>query len=583
MPRASRKPHCALPSLEALEDRLAPAGLFGQVVVFGDSLTDVGNAFAATGGAAPASPPYFHGRFSNGPVFVETLAEYLGKPPLAPSFLGGTDYAVGGASVLADGPPGSLSSLAPKVPTQVAGYLLGHAPAANDLFVFLGGANDFFDDPFVNPADVAGALAHSVEGVIAAGGDRFLVGNLPLLGEIPLFASDPTTAAFADQWTLGYNAALDADLAALRQAHPGITLLELDVQSFEQQALAPNNPFGFTRGKVPLGPVDPSTGLLLSVTADDPDQHLFADALHPTARAHQIVGVRAAAEVLTAFGANAITVTNTSDALDPLDGGISLREALALSNEMPGRQSIRFDLGPGPHTIHLGGTSLTVSDSVIVAGPQSSPLTIDAGGHSRIFDVATGAGASLSDLTLTGGRATQGGAIRNAGRLVLSNVSLAGNAAVGADAAGGAVYNTGSLTVLASVLSSNTAQGTTSAAGGAIANAGGDVTLIGVTLLDDVASAPTALGGALANLGGTADVLFSAFEFNRAEGATARGGAIYDGAGSSLDLLFSLVSNNTASGGEGGGLYLAAGADADVIATLIVGNAAWRGKNVFRE
>src|SRR4051794_146985 len=84
-----------LPSVEALEGRLAPAGLFGKVVVFGDSLSDVGNVSAATGGAVPASPPYFHGRFSNGPVYAETLAEYVGAAPLAPAFAvpGGTDYA----------------------------------------------------------------------------------------------------------------------------------------------------------------------------------------------------------------------------------------------------------------------------------------------------------------------------------------------------------------------------------------------------------------------------------------------------------------------------------------------------------
>src|SRR4051812_46436664 len=115
MARLSRKL-----SLETLEDRLAPANLLGQLVVFGDSLSDVGNAYAGTQGAAPASPPYFNGRFSNGPVYVETLAEYLGAAPLAPAFVvpGGTDYAVGGSSVLADGPTGSLSSLAPKLPVE---------------------------------------------------------------------------------------------------------------------------------------------------------------------------------------------------------------------------------------------------------------------------------------------------------------------------------------------------------------------------------------------------------------------------------------------------------------------------------
>src|SRR4051812_45257100 len=53
---------------------------FGRLIVFGDSLSDIGNA----------------GRFSNGPVWVETLARELGLE-LRPSSAGGSNYAIGGA------------------------------------------------------------------------------------------------------------------------------------------------------------------------------------------------------------------------------------------------------------------------------------------------------------------------------------------------------------------------------------------------------------------------------------------------------------------------------------------------------
>ncbi len=56
----------------------APA--FEHLVVFGDSLSDTGNA----------------GRFSNGPVWVEHLADRLGLK-LSPSQRGGSNFAVGGA------------------------------------------------------------------------------------------------------------------------------------------------------------------------------------------------------------------------------------------------------------------------------------------------------------------------------------------------------------------------------------------------------------------------------------------------------------------------------------------------------
>ena len=58
----------------------AMAEIFTALIVFGDSLSDNGNA----------------GRFSNGPVWVEHLAKNLALP-LRPSRAGGTNHAVGGA------------------------------------------------------------------------------------------------------------------------------------------------------------------------------------------------------------------------------------------------------------------------------------------------------------------------------------------------------------------------------------------------------------------------------------------------------------------------------------------------------
>ncbi|NEP43369.1 MAG: hypothetical protein F6K35_30750, partial [Okeania sp. SIO2H7] len=44
-----------------------PRLLFSDIYLFGDSFVDIGNAFSLSGGTIPPSPPYFEGRFSNGP------------------------------------------------------------------------------------------------------------------------------------------------------------------------------------------------------------------------------------------------------------------------------------------------------------------------------------------------------------------------------------------------------------------------------------------------------------------------------------------------------------------------------------
>jgi len=63
---ASRSAFAAIPTYDAL-------------VVFGDSYCDVGNLYLATGGAE-AAPPYYDGRFSNGPIWLDHVAGFLGVP-----------------------------------------------------------------------------------------------------------------------------------------------------------------------------------------------------------------------------------------------------------------------------------------------------------------------------------------------------------------------------------------------------------------------------------------------------------------------------------------------------------------------
>ncbi len=54
----------------------------------------------------------------------------------------------------------------------------------------------------------------------------------------------------------------------------------------------------------------------------------------------------------------------------------------------------------------------------------------------------SGVTASLGNLTITGGSATTGGGINNAGSLTLSGTTISGNSAT----AGGGINNTGTLT-----------------------------------------------------------------------------------------------------------------------------------------
>ena len=88
------------------------------------------------------------------------------------------------------------------------------------------------------------------------------------------------------------------------------------------------------------------------------------------------------------FGA--LIVTTNSDELDPgFDpDDLSLREAINLANTNSGPDVIEFDTSgifATPTTITLSLGELIISEEVIISGPGSSQLTVDAAGAKRTF------------------------------------------------------------------------------------------------------------------------------------------------------------------------------------------------------
>jgi phospholipase/lecithinase/hemolysin len=180
-----------------------------KLLVFGDSLSDGGNARAALGDGAFPCPPHWNNRRCDGPLWVEHLAERLGLPPLLPSLLGGSNHAFGGARSGLGLTPKGL----PNLLTQVEGFLaeergpepggletgqntrgsrvmppsdfadrhaMATAPstlASDTLVVLRAGANDYLDGP-PSPAVADAVNRHLLAAVnaLADGGQRrFLV------------------------------------------------------------------------------------------------------------------------------------------------------------------------------------------------------------------------------------------------------------------------------------------------------------------------------------------------------------------------------------------------------------------------
>jgi thermolabile hemolysin len=265
-----------------------------EVQVFGDSLSDTGNFSAVywnlQGEVFPPSPLYANGRFSNGPVWVDYLAESLGELAPTPALLGGTNYAFNGARAAGASPYGS-----PDLVTQVDIYLAANNGVADseDIYVVWAGANDIFFRS--SPADTS-SISNAVRGISlaigklhGAGARAFVVPDLPMLGQTPFFSSNANAAADLDRATVLFNSLLSGELRRMRVEHRTSCIVEVKVSGLFKAIT--QNPKRFDLDNVTASATlfDPfGIGYALP-PAVDPNRFLFWDSIHPTTKGHKLI------------------------------------------------------------------------------------------------------------------------------------------------------------------------------------------------------------------------------------------------------------------------------------------------------
>jgi phospholipase/lecithinase/hemolysin len=239
---------------------------FDQIVVFGDSLSDNGNA----------------GRASNGPVWVEHLATRFGFM-LEPSRTGGSNFAVGGARL---DPRSGTSGLR----AQASAYLRGSRPLGRILHIVYGGGNDLLaavgQPQALAMVDAAVASMRSIVADLARqGATDILVPNLPAIGITPAMRAQGRQAVeAANRLAERFNRGLDQALSGFA-SQGGLRLYRLDVWQLAERVRANPAAAGFTDITTPCGQHRRCEG------------HLFWDDVHPTTQAHRRLA-EAAAQVL---------------------------------------------------------------------------------------------------------------------------------------------------------------------------------------------------------------------------------------------------------------------------------------------
>ncbi|GAA0654003.1 autotransporter domain-containing protein [Brevundimonas lenta] len=279
----------------------ANAQSYNRLVVFGDSLSDNGNLYAASGGTTPTSPPYYQGRFSNGPVFTELLGFNAGRYALGAPVTGSINYAFGGART-------DSSAFPPGMRNQLLAYTgAGGTFGPNDLVSVLGGANNIFQQiqafsalppgnpallnpqGFVAPAATSAAadVNFIVNSVAGAGAGTILVTNLPRLGITPQFNQGPGAAAgpLADFAGTTFNTALLNGLMTTAAARPGTNIIMMDLYKISDPLAANPGRFGLTNAR---------DACFNGVTVcANPDGYLYWDGVHPTAAGHRLIAALA--------------------------------------------------------------------------------------------------------------------------------------------------------------------------------------------------------------------------------------------------------------------------------------------------
>jgi phospholipase/lecithinase/hemolysin len=253
---------------------------FQNIVIIGDSGSDNGNVYALTNETYPI-PPYWHGRYSNGPNWVDQLG-----------VLGVSDYAYGSATTdnnLVQGYAKGNTVPVPGMLQQVQLYLdntsVSNIDFARTLYILWGGGNDFIFNINLTPEVIAASLFKSVQALLDIGAKNILVFNQMPVQYFPFtkpFESPELFTYITDQG----NFYISNFTESMQLDNPQASLNIFDIYSLVLNVVTQNST-NFTNT------VDNCWSNLNATTVvqhcSNPEEYFFVDTLHFTTRAHGLI------------------------------------------------------------------------------------------------------------------------------------------------------------------------------------------------------------------------------------------------------------------------------------------------------
>jgi len=282
------------------------------IYVFGDGLSDSGNAailneelFGTEGEALFPVPPYYEGRASNGPVWIEIAAEAYGYE-VTPHLDGGRNFAYIGAET-----GSGLSGLeTPNFLDQVAAFQEARDSREiknvhpKDLFVIWVGINEFLrildEVGEVTTDDIELAVGNIVTGIELLSEEKarlFLVPTMPAVHQTTYIQELGSEEAFT-ALEVDFNEALEAALLEIEEDKK-ITIYRFDARALFEAIHATPEDYGLVNTIDPLilnlpaeeEPVEEATD---EEPVDEEEviadfDYLFWDTIYPTVEGHALI------------------------------------------------------------------------------------------------------------------------------------------------------------------------------------------------------------------------------------------------------------------------------------------------------
>ncbi|WAR57427.1 hypothetical protein PtB15_8B474 [Puccinia triticina] len=261
---------------------------YTSIVVFGASYCDNGHPRDSKFSSSLREPPYFHGRWSNGPVWVEHIAEVMGIPLY--------NYAYGGATANNEltngGVPDTRSQIQYYKNDIQSGKLhRGHGRVLHLTWVGINSIHHIWHSE--EGVEKANQEAEEVkrqfsyllkDKIINRQQSEFHVLTLPPLQIVP----NDAFAGAGSGWGYGqvgikmlteaYNNHLISAIHSLNSPSAYVH----DIGSFWFRVHNAPDSFGFTHVNAPC--------LSYSQPCKAPGEYMYFDSLHPTTRMHALIG-----------------------------------------------------------------------------------------------------------------------------------------------------------------------------------------------------------------------------------------------------------------------------------------------------